>query len=235
MIEAGPVLSATWEIYKAQVGILVASTLIVGGVGLAANMIGSGIQQAVMLVVAGAGGGQAGNNQALGIVAVLVATGISWILSIAVNTYMQAGLHGLLLRIARGDEPAEISVLFSGRRYFWPFLGAMLLFQIMIGLGLLLLIVPGIILALMFWPCLYVIVDRGAGVFEALDRARAVTAENYSAVILLALANFGIQILGIFPGLCIGLLFTAPFGWLLFAVAYVRMSGQATAGNRRID
>ncbi|MGE5194164.1 MAG: hypothetical protein ACM3U2_16835 [Deltaproteobacteria bacterium] len=231
-IEAGAVLTTTWEIYKTQVGILVASLLIVGGIGLVVNMMTSGIQQVVMLVVAGPGGRPGANNQAVAVLAIVLATGASWIINLAVNTYMQAGLHGLLLRVARGDQPAEISVLFAGGRYFWRFLGATLLFQIMIGVGLLLLIVPGIILALMFWPCLYVIVDRDAGVFEALDRARTVTAENYFAVIVLALASFGVQILGIFPGLCIGLLFTVPFAWLLFAVAYCHMSGQATAGGR---
>jgi uncharacterized membrane protein len=233
-IEAGPILSTTWEIYKKQLGMLIASALIVGGIGFGVNMVTSFLQQGVMLAVGGAGGGQAGNNQGVAVVAMLLAVGTSWIIILAVNTYMQAGLHALMLRVARGDGPVDLSVLFSGGRFFWPFLGATLLLQIMIGFGLLLLIVPGIILALMFWPCLYVIVDRNAGVLEALDRARAVTKDNYFAVIALALVNVGVQILGVFPGMCIGLLFTIPYGWLLFAVAYCRMSGQATAGDHGI-
>jgi hypothetical protein len=234
VIEAGPILSTTWEIYKKQLGILIASALIVGGISFGVQMLTNFLQQGVMLAVGGPGAGQGANNQNVAIVAMLLVMGTSWIILLAVNTFMQAGLTTLLLRVARGDGPVDLSILFSGGRVFWPFLGATILLQLMIGFGLLLLIVPGIILALMFWPCLYVIIDQNAGVFEALDRARAVTKDNYFAVIALALVSFGVQILGIFPGMCIGLLFTVPYGWLLFAVAYCRMSGQATAGDRSI-
>jgi len=79
---------------------------------------------------------------------------------------------------------------------------------------------------LMFWPFLYVIVDRNEGVIDSLRIAQETTSGTYGVVFILFLAGAGIQILGVFPGLCIGLLFTTPFWMLMWAVTYCVISGK---------
>jgi hypothetical protein len=224
-VEAGEMLSQTWGLYKSHLGLLVGSIVIVGAISGAVAIAGSVLQQVLALAMIGPQGGRPGNNQAGAAIAILGMTLISTTINLAVSAYLQAGLHVLLLRIAR-RENAEFSDLFAGGRFFWRFFWGSLLFQIMIGVGLLLLIIPGIILALMFWPYLYIMVDRDKGVIDSLSFAREVTTGNHLVVLVLFLAGLGITLLGIFPGCGIGLLFTVPFAELLWAVTYCGISGQ---------
>ncbi len=224
-IEAGEVLSRTWEIYKSNLGLLVGSVLVTGGLGFVGTMISSFIQQALTIAVAGPGAGRPGNNQVGAGIAIVGLMLIFTFINIAISVFLEAGLHLLLLRVARGQS-AEIADVFAGGRFFWRYFWGTLLFQFMMGIGFLLLIIPGIVLALMFWPLFYVIIDRDTGVIDALSRAREVTQGNYLVVVLLFLAGMGIILLGVFPGCGFGLLFTIPLSLLLWAVAYCAMSGQ---------
>jgi uncharacterized membrane protein/DNA-directed RNA polymerase subunit M/transcription elongation factor TFIIS len=224
-IEAGEILSRTWEIYKSNLGLLVGSVLVTGGVGFIATMVSSFVQNALTIAVAGPGAGRPGNNQIGAGIAIVGLMLIFTFINIAISVYLEAGLHLLLLRVARGQS-AEVADVFAGGRFFWRYFWGTLLFQLMMGIGFLLLIIPGIILALMFWPLFYIIVDRDTGVIDALSRAREVTQGNYLVVFLLFLAGMGITLLGIFPGCGFGLLFTIPLSLLLWAVTYCAMSGQ---------
>lgn len=63
----------------------------------------------------------------------------------------------------------------KGGRYFWPAVGISILSSLGIGLGLVLLIVPGLILATMWCVALPAYIDRDNGVSEALSRSAALT------------------------------------------------------------
>ena len=222
-IDAGEILSHGWEIYKGQVGLLLGVVVVFYGIIFGAAFAGSLIQNLILFSVAGPAG-RGGNPIAMGI-AVFGLTLFFQVLNVALGAYLQAGLHVLLLRVARGEN-AEFVDLFSGMRFFSRFFWGTLLFQIMIGLGFLFLIIPGIILALMFWPLFYVIVDRDTGVIESLRLAHELTTGNYLAAFVLFLAGMGIQLLGVFPGMCVGWLFTSGLWMVLWAVAYCGMNGQ---------
>ncbi len=221
-IDAGEILNRSWEIYKGELGLMIAAILIAFGIPFGINIVLSFAQQIAMLAVGG-GGPPGGNpNQMVGLV--MGFSLVSMVINHAVQQFMQAGLMIFMLRVARGGSP-EISDLFAGKQYFWRFFWGSILFGLMIGFGLIFLIVPGIILALMFWPMTYVIVDRNVGVLDALQQSREATSGNYMAVFVLALASFGINLLGLLA--CgIGLLFSIPLGTLLLAVAYCGMTGQ---------
>ncbi len=147
-----------------------------------------------------------------------------WIFQI----YMTTGQTILFLKIARG-QPAEIGDIFRGGHYLLRALGATLLFGLMLGVGFMLLIVPGVIAMLMFWPFMYVLVDSDLAGMGCLSRAREITRNTWGAIFLIWLTSLGINFLGALA-CCVGLLFTAPLSMLLFAVAYCRMTGQSTAG-----
>jgi DNA-directed RNA polymerase subunit M/transcription elongation factor TFIIS/uncharacterized membrane protein len=221
-IDAGDILNRSWEIYKRELGLMIAAILIAFGIPFGINIALSFVQQIAVLAVGG-GGPPGGNpNQAVGLV--LGLSLVSMVINFSIQTFMQAGLTVFMLRVARGGSP-EISDLFSGKQYFWRFFWGSILLNLMIFFGLIFLIVPGIILALMFWPMTYVIADRNVGVLDALQQAKEATSGNYMAVFVLALASFGITLLGLLA--CgIGLLFSAPLTTLLLAVAYCGMTGQ---------
>jgi hypothetical protein len=227
-IDAGEILSHTWEIFKTQGGLVFGAVMVVWLITVAAAVAGS-VFQNVLLVVAGGAPGRGGNPLAMGagIIGLIL---IFQVLNIALAAYLQGGLHVLLLRVARGDN-VDFADLFSGSNFFWRFFWGTLLFQIVLVVAYLFLIVPGIVLSLMFWPVYYVIVDRDLGVFESLRLAHELTTGNFMAVFVLFLAGVGVCILGFFA-LCLGLLVAAPFVELLWAVAYCGMNGQLSSRPR---
>jgi uncharacterized membrane protein/predicted RNA-binding Zn-ribbon protein involved in translation (DUF1610 family) len=227
-IEAGDVLGRAWEIYKDQLGLLIGGFLIFIGIQIGVNMASQAVQVGIQFAFIG---GRPPANQGPALFAIYGTSLIFALLQFCVTSYLEAGYHVLLLKIARGENP-EIADIFSGRRYFWRILLANFLFTLMLYLGLLLVLIPGILVALAFWPFMYVIVDRDVGVMEAFRRSTELTSGNYGASVLLGLVILGLGLLGV-AALCLGWIFTVPLSGLMMAVAYCLMSGQAVANPSR--
>ncbi|MBC7856819.1 MAG: hypothetical protein IAF94_25595 [Pirellulaceae bacterium] len=152
-----------------------------------------------------------------------IVNGLGAIVSNVVQIFLGIGQAQIALKMAR-RQPTQYTDLFGGGPLFLPVLGASILGGIAFALGFLLLIIPGVLLLLMWWPYYYLVVDRKAGVIESFSVAAKVTQGNWGTAFLLWLASVGIMILGCFA-LCIGVLFAAPLVTMLFAVAYLMMSG----------
>jgi uncharacterized membrane protein len=105
--------------------------------------------------------------------------------------------------------------------------GSTILFILMVIVGFLCLIIPGIIVSLMFFPYQYVLVDEDPPGIDCLWRAKTYTDGNKGAIFMLCLAAFGINLLGA-CALLIGMVFTIPLTTLMMAVAYCKMTGQRT-------
>ncbi|MBT4866016.1 MAG: hypothetical protein HON53_13000 [Planctomycetaceae bacterium] len=223
-IEVGEVISTAWEIYKSEMGVCVGGYVIMIVIVM---VVAFGRGMCTGLINAGAAG--MGNQQPNpGVLVLIVGVGlVAGFIELAIRLYVEAGFKRLLLNVARGKN-AEIGDLFGAGRFYLRYLGNSILFLLMVTFGTAACIVPGIILALMFWPFAYLILDRDLPGIECLSRAKEITEGNWGAIFVLALAAFGINLLGI-CALCIGVLFTAPLTMLMFAVAYCRMSGRATA------
>jgi uncharacterized membrane protein len=69
------------------------------------------------------------------------------------------------------------------------------------------------------------VVDQKSGVIESFSVAMRVTEGNWGTAFVLGLLSFGIALLGCMA-LCIGLLFAAPLITMIWAIAYLMMSGQ---------
>ena len=107
------------------------------------------------------------------------------------------------------------------------YLAASILLAIVVGVGLLLLIVPGIILGLMFMFTTFIVIDRGRGPIEAMRQppfTRGFKWQLLGLGLLLALINLG----GLLA-LGVGLLVTVPVTLLAFAYAYRVLSSRAGA------
>ncbi len=82
------------------------------------------------------------------------------------------GFALFILSVSRGQE-AEIEQLFKGFERFAVALVAMLLMMLLIGLGMLLLIVPGIILAIGYSMTFFILVDNpNLTAVEAMKKSR---------------------------------------------------------------
>ncbi len=217
-IDAGEVFKTSWEIYKQQMGLLIGASILPGLIIFVA------IFAAILIPgMIGAATSRRGEPNPI----VLLLLPILLIAAYLLIFYLAAGQHRLFLKVARGER-ASIGDIFSGGPYFLRFLGNAILFGIAAEIGMFLCIAPGVIVILMLWPFAYVLVDTDASGIGCLTEAKRLTQGNWGAAFLLGLINFGLVLLGELA--CgIGVLFTAPLGTLLFAVAYCRMTGQRTA------
>jgi uncharacterized membrane protein/predicted RNA-binding Zn-ribbon protein involved in translation (DUF1610 family) len=232
-IEVGDIVSRSWEFYKKEFGLCLGSCLIFFVVLMVANFAMSivfgifqfGAMAAVGGMNPGAGGGGGGGGlppEVIGIIVVF--TALRMVAQMLIQVYLQLGLTMFLLRLTRGERP-EITEIFRGGRFLWRGLGANILMTLMVMLGFLALIIPGIIVALMLSPFMYYLVDQNCGAIDSLKGAARITKGNLLAQFVLGLVGAGIMLLGILA-LCIGSIFAMPLIMVMQAFAYLGMAGQ---------
>lgn len=213
-IDLGDVLGRSWTLFKERIGICMGVFFLAFVINM---VVGQILAQGATLL------GAAMNEEAIAVGLVIVSNFAVQIFSL----WITLGQALVFLRIARG-QPVELGELFAGGPYLLRTVGASILFGLAVLAGLILLIIPGIIFSLMFSQFMYLIVDRNAGVIESLERSKQITTGNKLTLLALGLVVAGLAIVAVIP--CgLGLIVLLPFVSLLWAVAYLSMTGQATA------
>ncbi len=138
-----------------------------------------------------------------------------------VEIYINAGVLKIIIKDINGKEP-ELFDMFTAQDVYINFLVAGILYGLAVGFGVLLLIIPGIIFAIMWQFYKYAVVDVKLGPVEALRYSGEITKGYRWTVfgidIVLVLVNIaGALALGI------GLLFTIPLTMIAEAVMYRRL------------
>lgn len=161
--DIGTAVSTGWELFKENAGVLLGATLLMGFV----QGMFSGMMQGIQMVLV-----QLDSEIAavVGIGAVLVLNIISWL----VNIYLTLGYLRMTLAIVRG-EPADFMMLFSGTPHIVAGVLASILISLGTTFGFVLLIVPGVIVALGWAFTLFLVVDQDLGPIEALSMSWRVT------------------------------------------------------------
>ncbi len=215
LIDFSDVFGRTWELFKREWGtcllaVFVAMAIILGFEGV--------LRIGGMMVFATTG------DEGLATSFVLLGMPIG----VALRIWLGAGLAIFMLRVARG-QPTDISLVFSGGPFFLRALGAAIVCGLIVAVGTLLFIIPGIILSLMLSQFFYLIVDRNLGAMDSLDVSRQIMVGN-------KLTLFAVQIVAAIVGtlliLCtcgLGIFATVPFLSLLQAVIYLAATGQPMA------
>ena len=183
----------------------------------------------------------------------IVAWAVTWIPSIIANT-LQRDLAGLafifriigfvaniiisigLITIALkflDDQQPMFEHLFSFKPYFWKYLGASILFMLVVWAGIILLVIPGIYWALKFQFYGYFIVDQGCDPVESLRRSSQITQS-----VKWKLLGFGIVLAVInFIGLAclfVGLFVTVPVTLLAYSWTYRKLLGQTESAQAQV-
>lgn len=143
---------------------------------------------------------------------------ISTLASIVVSTFAAIGLVTFALRAHDNIASVQLADLWNPAP-FWRFLVAHILTGLVVALGLIVFIVPGIILmmGLLFVP--YLVVERGLGPIEAMQESWRITKGNKWRLFLLFLALLGINLLGLLA-LIVGVLVAVPITMLAVVHAY---------------
>jgi uncharacterized membrane protein len=149
------------------------------------------------------------------------------IVEFIIASVMTMGLIKITLKFC-DNQKGQFSDLFSCFPLFFKYLGASILYGLIVLGGLILLIVPGIIWGIKFQFFGYFIVDKGLGPTEALKASSAITKGVKWDLFLFELLLGLINLLG-FICLFIGLFATAPTTNVALAFVYRKLESQLGA------
>jgi uncharacterized membrane protein len=147
------------------------------------------------------------------------------LVSLLVGTLVNMGATAFYLAAHDNPDGVDLSALWHPRP-FLKFLAASILLGLAIVVGLILLIVPGIIFALMFMFTTFIVIERELGPIEAMKESRRITHGHKWKLLGLMLLLVLINLLGL-AVLVVGLLVSIPVSSLAFADAYRLLSGKA--------
>ena len=144
-----------------------------------------------------------------------------------------AGTYMYALRRIRGEE-ADLGDMFDGFRVFVKALGVFVLYSVMIVVGLVFLIVPGIYVAIAFYPCMYLVMDDELDIIETLRKAWRMTEGYRGKLFVVLLAVIGVNILGLIA-LLVGIIFTGALSLLVGAAVYNELAGATVQAEPDLD
>jgi uncharacterized membrane protein len=138
--------------------------------------------------------------------------------SFIIGGALMVGIWRAILGTIGGRKP-DVGMMFQGFDRFGDAFLAQLVRGILIFLGLLCLIVPGIILAIMWMFTFPIIGETGLGFWEAMRESARLTEGYRWRLFLLALASILIILLG-FLACCLGVLVALPVVHTAMGLAY---------------
>ncbi len=157
------------------------------------------------------------------IIMTLAMMGISIVtLGILAPVIMAGYMQAILILIRTGREP-KIQDIFAQMRLFLPLLAFSIGVFIIISLGLMMFLLPGMIIALgVAFCCIYMIplmTDRGLGIFDAIKESfRMATTGLITENVVVVIIFWVITMIG--SSVFIGFLFTQPLATLFLMSAY---------------
>jgi uncharacterized membrane protein len=145
---------------------------------------------------------------------------LSWVIGIVF------GIGFIKIALSFCDEKRpSLGTLFDAWDCFWRYLGAGILYMLIVFAGFFLLIFPGIIWSIKYGLCWYFVVDKGLGPVQALKASNRTTMgvkwDLFGFGILCALINF----LGLLC-LVVGIFATWPTVMVAYALVYRQLLAQ---------
>lgn len=138
------------------------------------------------------------------------------------SIFLQIGFIKIVLKIVDGQK-ADIQQLWAYPQYFLRAVVVTIVMGLAIGIGLILLIIPGVYLALRLQFALYFLVDKDMAAMDSLKASWKATEGNILNLFFFMLLLIGINILGA-VALLVGLLITIPISFVAVSLLYRKLS-----------
>lgn len=149
------------------------------------------------------------------------------IINLVLGIFVDMGLVTLALAAQENVHTLTWKTLWTPKP-FWRYLGAAVLSAIIVGIGTILLIIPGIIAALGLMFTKYLVIDRNLGPIQALKESWRITKGSKLNLLGFLIVIVLFNLLGVIA-LGVGLLVTIPVSMLAVAHVY-RLVERATHG-----
>lgn len=195
-----------WETFKRRPWFFVGSTVVI--------LLASGLIEAFTTGIDTALGGSREEPSLIG-----------GVINLGLGTLLSMGATAFYLAAHDNPETADLSALWHPQS-FLKYLGTSILYALAIVVGLVLLVVPGIILALMFMFSTFIVIDRDLGPIEAMKESNRITYGHKWTLLGLMLMLVLINLLGVLA-LVVGLLVSIPVSTLAVVHAYRVLGGGA--------
>ncbi len=161
------------------------------------------------------------------IFAVLVASSLfdggSSLLFSSIAASLYAGYGIVAFRLASG-QPFQFNDFFRGFNYFLPLFLASLASTLLVSIGLVLLLVPGIYLAVAYMFTTFLVIDYRMEFWQAMETSRAIITRHWFSFFGFALVLFVLNFFGALA-LGVGLMVTIPVTSCAAAIAYKEIVG----------
>jgi len=151
------VLGFGWRVMKANFWFFVGVGIIYGIVNQLPNIISRAIRLLPL-------------PKSVGLPLIILFTAAGWVIGIVVAI----GLIKIALAFCDQQRP-RVGTLFDAMGCFWRYVGAMILYTLIMLAGFILLFIPGIIWAVKFSLCYYFVIDKGLDPIEALKASSRTT------------------------------------------------------------
>ncbi len=138
-----------------------------------------------------------------------------------VEIYVNAGLVKIVINDVDGKN-VELFDLFTAQDVYISFLIAGILYGLAVGVGILLLIVPGVIFAVMWQFYKFCVVDKRLGPVDALQYAGELSKGYRWTILGIDIVLGLLNVLGVLA-FGVGLLFTIPLTIIAEAVMYKKL------------
>jgi len=140
-----------------------------------------------------------------------------------IQAALTIGLWTVILQLVDGEE-FKLSDIFSRFDQWWMSFLTYLVYIIMIFIGLILLIIPGIVVAIMFmfWSAICADEGKGSDFFGSLKKSYEIVKPKFFTIIGIGLLSIPICIVG-FLLLFIGIIPASAFLMIVWGVAYRRL------------
>lgn len=186
-IDIGRVMSRTFSVIARNPAIFILSAFLLGG-------IPAGLTSAAQLLVTEGAGDVTWQM-------VTTVGAIGWLAYIVAATLLQAVLVRIAIAGLGGGSLSLGEAFRSSISLILPLIGLSIMTALGIGLGFLLLFVPGVMLACAWAVAVPALVEERGGVFEAMGRSRALTrGSRWYVFLLFAIYLIAASMLGGFSG-----------------------------------
>ena len=148
---------------------------------------------------------------------------VLWVIQLLISI----GLMQIVLSFV-DNRKTDISELFTGARFLVNYFLSSLLYALVVAVGFVLLVAPGVILMVRLQFYQYLVVDKNFGPVRALKQSWEMTKGAFWTLVLFWLSIVGINVLGI-VALGIGLLWSVPTSVLAAGWVYRRLAQRSHA------
>lgn len=148
---------------------------------------------------------------------------LGFLISMVVGVILEIGTTKIALKIL-ADVRGGVEDFLADWELFWNVLVVSILYGLIVIAGLILLIVPGIILALRYYFASYLVIDKGMRPMAALRRSAEITKGQKGRLLLFIIATIGVVLLGALA-LLVGLLWAIPTAMIAIAWVYRKLEG----------